>query len=354
MADSPINPQVGNGSPASQPNLTIDQGAARLGRFRHPCGPPRRARRPRRRHRAPVRPGFRARATAPRPAAVRRPRARGPGIRGFRARGAAPDRGRHRAVAGSGRDAGHAGGSAAVAGSGPRIITAKSAWCPRSRRQLEGGYHELNADREAVSAVHPAQPARPVARAREQMSGEQVYRLQQESAAAARVRAEPAGRGRPRTSSASRQHEVETARAMAPEIIGGWADPQVMEREIQATRAFLDKRGVPAATQAKLARDPWLASLAVDAAKFARCASAGSAGARASNGRCQPSSAGAGPGAGPRRRPARQAQASRAGRRDHAAAARRRRRPSPRGADPALIRPAAPRNRVRDRWPTFL
>jgi hypothetical protein len=101
------------------------------------------------------------------------------------------------------------------------------------------------------------------------MSGEQVYRLQQESQQLLGF----VQNLRQRTVEDQKRleaHEVETARAMAPEIIGGWSDPQVMEREIQQTRAWLDKRGVPAATQAKLARDPWLASLAVDAAKFSQ------------------------------------------------------------------------------------
>jgi hypothetical protein len=68
---------------------------------------------------------------------------------------------------------------------------------------------------------------------------------------------------------------------MAGEIIEGWHDPKRMEADITATRAFLDKAGVPAATQAKLARDPWLAKLAVDAAKFSQVRLGGSRGREA-------------------------------------------------------------------------
>jgi hypothetical protein len=159
-----------------------------------------------------------------------------------------------------------------------------------TRRQLEGGYQELNADRESIAQfiLRSLPDLSPERISREQMSGEQVYRLQQESQQLLGF----VQSLRQRTTEDARrleQHEIETARNLAPEVIPGWQDQRVMEAEIQSTRAFLDRRGVPAATQAKLARDPWLAALAVDAAKFAQVRVGGQRGRESQQRAVQPS-----------------------------------------------------------------
>jgi hypothetical protein len=152
----------------------------------------------------------------------------------------------------------------------------------QGRQQLESQHAELSADREAVASfiLRSLPDLSPERIAREQMSGEQVYRLQQESQQLLGF----VGQLRQQTAAQRQQleaQEVEQASSMAGEIIEGWSDPKRMEADITATRAFLDKAGVPAATQAKLARDPWLAKLAVDAAKFSQVRLGGSRGREA-------------------------------------------------------------------------
>jgi len=265
MADAPINPQVGNG-PASSPQVTFNQGAQRLAPFGTQAAP-----------RGDRQPGViadrepRQFDPAPEPEQQQvdsqEPEPEAPEAEPDAPLSLKPD-----TVLWTEDD-----GSAVTLEEAKqsRLRTAdyhrKVGLVTETRRQLEGGYHELNADREAVAQfiLRSLPDLSPERISREQMSGEQVYRLQQESQQLLGF----VQNLRQRTVEDQKRleaHEVETARAMAPEIIGGWNDPQVMEREIQQTRAWLDKRGVPAATQAKLARDPWLASLAVDAAKFSQ------------------------------------------------------------------------------------
>src|SRR3954468_8738195 len=158
----------------------------------------------------------------------------------------------------------------------------KTSLVSEGRRQLESQHAELSADREAVASfiLRSLPDLSPERIAREQMSGEQVYRLQAESQQLLGF----VGQLRQQTATQRQQleaHEIEQARSLAGEIIEGWHDPKRMEADITATRAFLDKAGVPPATQAKLARDPWLAKLAVDAGKFSQVRLGGSRGREA-------------------------------------------------------------------------
>jgi len=287
MPDTPTNP---NGSgPGSQPSLTVDQGAARLGSFGTPSTP--RGER--------VAPGV---VTARQQPPAYEPEQQTPSYeQQLEPEPEAPD------SETSEPDAPLSLKPDTVLWADPdgtpvtleearqsRLRTEdyhrKVGLVAETRRQLEGGYHELNADREAVAQfiLRSLPDLSPERIAREQMSGEQVYRLQQESQQLLGFVQSLRGR---MTEDQRRleAHEVETARAMAPEIIGGWSDPKVMEREIQQTREWLDRRGVPAATQAKLARDPWLASLAVDAAKFAQVRVGGQRGRESQQRAVQPS-----------------------------------------------------------------
>jgi hypothetical protein len=154
----------------------------------------------------------------------------------------------------------------------------------QARQEVQQTYSQLLADREAVAGI--------IMRSLPDLSPETVARSGMDGATVARLQSEANNmigfvqQLRQRTASEQQdleQREIAFAKQFVPELIPDWIDNRVMDREIELTMQFLAKRGVPAETQRKLARDPYLAWLAVEAMKHQSVRMGGERGRQSQN-----------------------------------------------------------------------
>jgi hypothetical protein len=144
----------------------------------------------------------------------------------------------------------------------------KTVLLSQGRQALDSNFSQLTADREAVAQliIQSLPDLSPQTIAASQMTAAQVAAMSQDRdrminfVQQLRQRTENDRAG-------LEQQEQEWARRVAPEVIPDWIDPAAMNRDIEMTRRYLDRTGIPPTTQAKIGRDPYLAKLAVLAAK---------------------------------------------------------------------------------------